>query len=111
MNDAFRFKIAIQTMKDNRKITIILTLLFMIMAVMYCGMYPAVKDYMGVFSESMGDIPISKVSAIIKALAMEEMNPQPEAQPQATPLATPPPATPDQGVDQQQTQTMTQPSG
>ena len=46
-------------MKDNRKITIILTLLFMIMAVMYCGMYPAVKDYMGVFSESLGDMPIS----------------------------------------------------
>ena len=44
MNDIFRFKIAIQTIKDYKKITIILTLLFMVMATMYAGMFPSFKD-------------------------------------------------------------------
>ena len=44
MNDAFRFKIAIQTMKDYRKTTIIVALLFMVMAVMYAGMFPSFKS-------------------------------------------------------------------
>ena len=44
IRDIFRFKIAIQTIKDYSKITIILTLLFMAMAAMYAGMYPAFKD-------------------------------------------------------------------
>ena len=44
MNDAFRFKIAIQTMKDYRKTTIIVALLFMAMAVMYAGMFPSFEE-------------------------------------------------------------------
>jgi len=46
MNDWLSFKIAIQTMKDYWKVTLILTLLFMGMATMYSGMYPAFKDLM-----------------------------------------------------------------
>ena len=41
MNDVFRFKIAVQTMKNHWKTTIIITLLFMVMAAMYAGMFPA----------------------------------------------------------------------
>jgi ABC-2 type transport system permease protein len=41
MNDVFRFKIAIQTMKNHWKTTIIITLLFMVIAVGYAGMFPA----------------------------------------------------------------------
>lgn len=41
-----RFKITLQTIKDNMKATIILTLLFSGMAAMYSGMYPAFKDMM-----------------------------------------------------------------
>ncbi|RLF57932.1 MAG: hypothetical protein DRN27_06720 [Thermoplasmata archaeon] len=41
-----RFQIAIQTMKDYWKSTIILTLLFCGMAVMYAGMFPSFKDMM-----------------------------------------------------------------
>lgn len=44
MNDLFRFKIAIQTMKDYRKTTIIVALLFMAMAVMYAGMFPSFEE-------------------------------------------------------------------
>lgn len=40
MNDIFRFRIAIQTIKDNWKITIIVSILFMAMAAMYAGMFP-----------------------------------------------------------------------
>ena len=58
MNSRFRLKIAYQTMKDYWKTTIILTLLFMVMGVMYAGMYPAFKDMLSDmaqdFSESMG---------------------------------------------------------
>jgi len=43
MNDAFRFKIAIQTIKDYKKTTIILMLLFIVMASMYAGMFPSFK--------------------------------------------------------------------
>ena len=41
MNDIFRFKITLQTIKDNWKTTIIITLLFMAMATMYAGMFPS----------------------------------------------------------------------
>ncbi|KYK24740.1 hypothetical protein AYK25_01550 [Thermoplasmatales archaeon SM1-50] len=41
MNNIFRLKIALQTMKDYWKITIILTFLFMAMAAMYAGMFPS----------------------------------------------------------------------
>jgi ABC-2 type transport system permease protein len=44
MNDIFRLRIAFQTLKDNRKTTIILTLLFMVMAALYAGMFPAFKE-------------------------------------------------------------------
>ncbi len=46
MNHIFRFKIAFQTMKDNFKITMILTLVFAGMAAMYSSMYPSFKDVM-----------------------------------------------------------------
>jgi ABC-2 type transport system permease protein len=39
-----RFKIAIRTMKDNFKIAIILTLLFMGISAMYTGFYPAFEE-------------------------------------------------------------------
>lgn len=38
------FRVAFQTVKDYSKVTIILTLLFMGMAAIYAGMYPAFKD-------------------------------------------------------------------
>jgi len=44
MNDIFRFRIAFQTIMDYKKTTLILTLLFMAMAVLYCGMFPAFKE-------------------------------------------------------------------
>ena len=44
MSDIFRFRIALQTIKDYKKTTIILTLLFMAMAAMYSGMFPAFKE-------------------------------------------------------------------
>ena len=61
MSDLFKLKIAFQTIKNYKKITIILTVLFMGMAVMYAGMYPAFKDVMADiapgFMDSMGFIP------------------------------------------------------
>ena len=44
MNDIFRFKIAIQTIKNYKKTTIILSLLFMVIAVGYAGMFPAFEE-------------------------------------------------------------------
>ena len=44
MNDIFRFRIAFRTIKDYKKTTIILTLLFIVIAVMYSGMFPAFKE-------------------------------------------------------------------
>ena len=44
MNDIFRFRIAYQTIKDYKKTSIILTGLFMAMAALYCGMFPAFKE-------------------------------------------------------------------
>ncbi len=46
MSDWYSFRIAIQTMKDYWKTTLILSLLFMGMAAMYSGMYPAFKEFM-----------------------------------------------------------------
>jgi len=48
----FPFKIALQTMKDYRKIVLIVTLLFMGIVAMYSAMYPAFKDYMIEITES-----------------------------------------------------------
>jgi ABC-2 type transport system permease protein len=44
MNGIFRFKIAIQTIKDHWKITLIVTILFMAMAAMYAGMFPQFEE-------------------------------------------------------------------
>jgi len=52
MNDAFRFKIAIQTIKDYKKTTIIIALLFMVMAAMYAGMFPSFQDTLLQLAES-----------------------------------------------------------
>ncbi len=41
MNDVFRFKIALQTIKDYWKTTLIVTLLFVAMTAMYAGMFPS----------------------------------------------------------------------
>ena len=53
MSDWFSFRIAIQTMKDYWKMTLILSLLFMGMAAMYSGMYPAFKDMMAELGSEM----------------------------------------------------------
>lgn len=52
MSDWFQFRIAFQTFKDHWKLTIVLTVLFMVMAAMYAGMYPAFKEMMADVAES-----------------------------------------------------------
>ena len=54
MNDILSFRIAFQTMKDYKRTTIIITLLFAVMAAMYSGMFPAFKDVLGGMIESGG---------------------------------------------------------
>ena len=44
MNSIFSFKIAIQTVKEHWKSTIIITLLFVIMTAMYAGMFPQFEE-------------------------------------------------------------------
>ena len=44
LNRIFRLRIAIQTIKDHWRVTIILSLLFMGMAAMYAGMFPAFEE-------------------------------------------------------------------
>ena len=44
MNDIFRFKIAIQTMKNYKKTTIVVSLLFIVIAIGYAGMFPAFEE-------------------------------------------------------------------
>ena len=46
LRQILRLRIAVQTIKDYLKSTLILTLLFSGMAAMYAGMYPAFKDMM-----------------------------------------------------------------
>jgi len=46
LKQTLRFRITIQTIKDNMRTTIILTFLFSVMAIMYTGIYPAFKDMM-----------------------------------------------------------------
>ena len=56
MNDIFRFKIAIQTIKNYKKTTIILSLLFMVIAVGYAGMFPAfVESIIGIMDSDFYD--------------------------------------------------------
>lgn len=61
LQQLLRFKIAIQTIKDHFKISLILTFLFAGMAVLYAGMYPSFKDTLTDvvqgFSDAMGWIP------------------------------------------------------
>lgn len=54
MNLIFRFKIAIQTFKDYWKITLFIALLFMVMAALYAGMFPSVKELLFGMMESGG---------------------------------------------------------
>jgi len=54
MNNFLRFRITFQTIKDHQRVTIIITLLFIAMAAMYCGMYPAFKDVLADMAESGG---------------------------------------------------------
>ena len=44
LNNTLRFKIALQTIKDNAKLTVILTLLFMMMVAVYAGMFPSFEE-------------------------------------------------------------------
>jgi len=46
IREILRFRIALQTIKDYAKPTVILTMLFSGMAALYAGMYPAFKDMM-----------------------------------------------------------------
>lgn len=56
MNDVIRFKIAIQTMKEHWKTTIILTLLFVFMTAMYAGMFPQFEEaLLEMLSTGFGD--------------------------------------------------------
>ena len=52
MNEIFRLRIAIQTIKDNWKTTLIIALLFIAMAAMYTGMYPSFKDLLSEMMQS-----------------------------------------------------------
>lgn len=52
LQEILRLRIAFQTMKDNWKATLILTILFSGMAVMYAGMYPAFADMMADMDQS-----------------------------------------------------------
>ncbi len=64
MKPWFRFRVTYQTIRDNWKITIILTILFMATGAMYCAIYPAYKDMMpdlaDDFGETMAFIPGSE---------------------------------------------------
>ena len=59
--------------------------------------------------EAMGDVPISQVTGLLKALSQEQA--QQAQQPQQVQAQPPQQMQPDQGVVQQTDQTMTQPSG
>ncbi|KYK27793.1 hypothetical protein AYK20_02100 [Thermoplasmatales archaeon SG8-52-1] len=52
MNDILRLRIAIQTIKDYWKTTLIVSLLFVAMAAMYTGMYPSFKDLLAEMMQS-----------------------------------------------------------
>ena len=60
LSQFLRLKIAIQTMKDNKKITIIITLLFVAMAAMYASMFPAFKGVLEDLIASGGAEPFSQ---------------------------------------------------
>ena len=52
MDGWLRFRIAFQTVKDYKKTTIIIALLFMAIAAMYCGMFPSFQDTLLEMSKS-----------------------------------------------------------
>jgi ABC-2 type transport system permease protein len=60
MDRRLRFQITLQTIKDYWKVALIVTLIFMLMAAMYCGIYPAYKDIMKqmVASGTFENLPI-----------------------------------------------------
>ncbi len=55
MSSLFNFQMTVQTIKDNFKITLIVTLLFMGMAAMYAGMYPTFKESLLELTEGFSD--------------------------------------------------------
>jgi len=68
MNNLLRFRIAFQTIKDYQKITIILTILFMVLAAMYCGMFPA---FQGVLEDMAGSGAFEPFSSFFGPAAMD----------------------------------------
>ena len=59
MNSILSFKIAIQTIKDNKRVTLILTGLFGVMALAYSAMFPSFEDMLTQMAESGGLDPFS----------------------------------------------------
>ena len=56
MNSIFRFRIAIQTVKEHWRTTIIITLLFVLMTSMYSGMFPQFEEALiEMMSSGFGD--------------------------------------------------------
>ncbi len=80
MNTIFRFKIALQTMKDHWKTTLILSLLFMAMAAMYAGMFPSFETMLldmtdASFIESFPFLPhIDQMHTYVGFLTLELYN-------------------------------------
>jgi len=70
MNSILSFKIAIQTVKDNLRISLILIGLFGVMAIVYSGMFPAFKDMLTQMAEAGGLDPFSSFFGV----AALEMN-------------------------------------
>jgi len=80
MNTTFRLKIAVQTMKDHGKTTIILAVLFMAMAAMYAGMFPSFETMLldmtdAAFIESFPFLPhIDQMHTYVGFLTLELYN-------------------------------------
>lgn len=56
MNNIFRFRIAIQTVKEHYRITVIIALLFVLMTSMYSGMFPQFEEALiEMMSSGFGD--------------------------------------------------------
>jgi len=56
MNSIFRFRIAIQTVKEHWRTTAIITLLFVLMTSMYSGMFPQFEEALiEMMSSGFGD--------------------------------------------------------
>ncbi len=53
-----RPNVAVRTVKDNLKTTVILTLIFVLLAAVYAAMWPAFKDYMDEMMDNIPSMPI-----------------------------------------------------